>query len=197
VDPWSIVSIAAGYLIGSVGFGAVVPRIRGVDIYSVGSGNPGASNVLRSMGKSTAAVVLVGDLLKGFGAAALGGLAGGATVGCGAGLAAVIGHCYPIWHRFRGGKGVATAGGMTIWLEPMLGLILMAMWVVITLVAKRASVASLLLAVLLVPGLVLFGTRGWSLAWAGGAALLVLYRHRGNLLRLLRGTEHTIEGSPA
>ena len=91
------------------------------------------------------------------------------------------------------GKGVAAAGGMTVWL----GQILMAVWAVTTLVAKRASVASLLLAVLLVPGLVLFGQRDWSLLWASAAVVLVMYRHRGNVMRLLRGSEHSIEGTAA
>lgn len=193
MDLWSITAFVTAYLIGSIDFGVVVPRLRGVDIYEVGSGNPGATNVLRSMGRGTAAVVLLGDLLKGVVAAALGDLAGGDAAGFAAGFAAVVGHCYPVWHRFRGGKGVATAGGMTLWMEPFLGLILVPMWAVVTATAKKASVASLLLAVLLVPGLALFGHRGWSLVWAGLTSILVLYRHRGNMVRLLRGSEHTIE----
>lgn len=197
MDPWSIVAVVAGYLIGSVDFGVVVARVRGVDIYGVGSGNPGATNVLRSMGRGTAAVVLAGDVLKGVAAAGLGGLAGGDATGFAAGLAAAVGHCYPIWHRFRGGKGVATTGGVTLWMEPVLGAILVPLWALVTAVARKASVASLLLAVLLVPGLAVFGWRGWPLVWAGAAVALVLYRHRGNVMRLLRGAEHNIEGSPA
>ena len=197
MDPWSIAAVAAGYLIGSVDFGVVVPRLRGVDIYAVGSGNPGATNVLRNMGRSTAGLVLLGDLLKGLGAAALGDIVGGEAVGFAAGFAAVAGHCFPIWHRFRGGKGVAAAGGMVMWMEPILGLILLAVWVGVTMLARKASIASLLLSALLVPGLAFFGHRGWSLMWAGLAVALVMYRHRGNIERLVRGSEHTIEGSPA
>ncbi|MBU1227563.1 MAG: glycerol-3-phosphate 1-O-acyltransferase PlsY [Actinobacteria bacterium] len=196
MDPWSIAAVVAGYLIGSVDFGVVVPRLLGVDIYEIGSGNPGTTNVLRSMGRGAAVVVLVGDILKGLGAAALGAATGSEAAGFAAGLAAVVGHCYPIWHRFKGGKGVATSAGMMLWMSPILGAILLTTWALITLVAKRASVASLLMAIALVPGLVIAGHRGWPLIWAGAASLLILYRHRENIVRLLSGSEYTIEESP-
>ena len=112
MDAWDIAAIVAGYLLGSVDFGVIVPRLLGVDIYGTGSGNPGATNVLRTMGRKEAALVLLGDLAKGVGAAALGSWAGGPVIGFAAGLAAVVGHCFPVWHRFKGGKGVAAAGGM-------------------------------------------------------------------------------------
>ena len=196
VDLWSIAAVLAGYLIGSVDFGVILPRLWGVDIYDVGSGNPGTTNVLRSLGRVAAAAVLAGDILKGFAAAVLGYWAGGEAAGFAAGWAAVLGHCYPIWHRFRGGKGVATAGGMVLWLSPVLGAILLPAWGLITAVLKKASVASLALAVALVPGLWIAGHRGWSLVWAGAASVLILYRHKDNIARLLAGSEHTIEESP-
>lgn len=186
----------AGYLIGSTDFGVIVPRLFGVDIYGVGSGNPGTTNVLRTMGKGAAAAVLAGDMLKGLAAAALGTLAGPDAVGFAAGFAAVVGHCFPVWHRFKGGKGVATAGGMILWMAPIVGAILVPAWAVITAILKKASVASLLLATAMVPSLAAAGRRGWSLIWAAGAALLILYRHSGNISRLLTGSEHTIEESP-
>lgn len=192
MDVPALLSVLAGYLIGSVDFGVIVPRIGGVDIYSAGSGNPGATNVLRSMGRAAAAAVLVGDLLKGLAAGALGDLVGTEALGFAAGFAAVVGHCFPVWHRFRGGKGVAAAGGALFWLEPLLGVILLAVWAGTVGLTRRASVASLTLAVLYVPGLVLFEHRAWSLIWAGAAALLIVIRHWGNIWRLVSGSEHTI-----
>ncbi len=193
VDPWSVAAVAAGYFIGSIDFGVILPRLFGVDIYSVGSGNPGTTNVLRTVGRGLAAATLLGDLAKGVTSAMLGDLAGGPGVGFAAGFAAVVGHCYPAWHRFRGGKGVATAGGALLWLEPILGAILIGLWALLVAVTRRASIASLALAVLVVPGLVLFEHRGWSLAWAGAIAVLVIFRHRGNIRRLIAGSEHQIE----
>jgi glycerol-3-phosphate acyltransferase PlsY len=193
VDLWSIAAVVAGYLIGSVDFGVILPRLRCVDIYDVGSGNPGTTNVLRTMGKTAAALVLVGDILKGLAAAVLGWWAGPEAAGFAAGFAAVVGHCYPLWHRFKGGKGVATTGGMVLWMSPVLGAILVPAWAVITALLRKASVASLLLATALVPGLWIAGHRGWSIGWASATAVLVLYRHRSNIVRLLTGSEHTIE----
>lgn len=193
VEPSAVVVVIAGYLLGSVDFGVIVPRLRGVDIYAAGSGNPGATNVLRTMGKKAALAVMLGDLGKGLAAAALGDLVVGEAAGFAAGFAAVVGHCFPIWHRFHGGKGVATAAGAIAWLEPPLGIGLLLVWFVLTAVAKRASLASLLMASALVPGIALFGHRGWSLGWASAAALLVIARHHENIRRLLGGSEHRIE----
>jgi glycerol-3-phosphate acyltransferase PlsY len=193
VEPWSVAAIVLGYFIGSIDFGVILPRLFGVDIYSVGSGNPGTTNVLRTMGRGLAAATLLGDIAKGFSAALLGDLAGGPAIGFAAGFTAVVGHCYPVWHRFRGGKGVATAGGAALWLEPVLGAILIGIWALLVVLTKRASVASLSLAALFIPGLVLFGHRGWSLVWASAIGALVLFRHRGNILRLIAGAEHQIE----
>ncbi|MCB2224454.1 MAG: glycerol-3-phosphate acyltransferase, partial [Actinobacteria bacterium] len=141
---------------------------------------------------------LIGDLLKGLGAAALGAAAPGAAAdpaatGYAAGFAAALGHCYPVWHRFKGGKGVATTGGAVLWMAPVVGAILVGSWAAVTVATRKASVASLLLALALVPSLALAGRRGWALVWMGAAALLILYRHHGNIARLLAGSEHGIE----
>ena len=192
VDVPSILAVVAGYFIGSIDFGVIVPRLQGVDIYRLGSGNPGASNVLRSLGRKSAALVLLGDLLKGVVAATIGDLVGTEAVGFAAGFAAVTGHCFPVWYRFRGGKGVATAGGMLLWMEPLFGVLMIALWGGLVALTKRASVASIALAVACVPGLMAFGHRGWSLVWAGATGLLVLGRHWGNIRRLASGEEHTI-----
>jgi glycerol-3-phosphate acyltransferase PlsY len=193
VDLPAVLAVAAGYLIGSIDFGVIVPKLAGIDIYGVGSGNPGTTNVLRAMGRKAAAAVLLGDLAKGFAAALLGDLVGGEVVGFAAGFAAVLGHCFPVWHRFRGGKGVATAGGAVLWLVPPAGAVLLAVWVGIVALAKRSSVASLLVAAGLVPVVALFGGRGVSLAWAGATAALIVGRHHANIRRLVTGEESAVE----
>lgn len=191
----SVLVVVTGYLIGSVDFGVVIPRLFGVDIYSAGSGNPGASNVLRTMGRGYAAAVMVGDIAKGAAAAALGDLLIGEAVGFAAGFAAVLGHCFPLWHRLRGGKGVAAAAGMTLWLEPLLGVGMLAAWGILVALTRKASVASLLVVLAYVPALKAFGHDGWSLVWAALVAVLVIVRHHGNIRRLLSGAEFSVEGS--
>ncbi len=193
MDGTTVAVVATGYLIGSMDFGVVIARMRGVDIYSMGSGNPGASNVLRSMGRGTAALVVLGDIGKGIGAAAMGDLIVGEPTGFAAGAAAVLGHCFPVWHGFRGGKGVATAAGLTLWLEPLLGVAMLLAWGLLVWLTRRASVASLVVVSAFVPAYAAFGHRQWSLVWAAATAALVIARHHGNIRRLLSGAEHTVE----
>lgn len=197
MDAAAIAAVVGGYLIGSIDFGVILPRLRGVDIYGAGSGNPGTTNVLRSMGRTAAALVLLGDLAKGFLAAMAGDLIGGTVVGFAAGAAAVLGHCFPIWHRFRGGRGVATTGGMTLWLSPLLFVVLVGVWAIVVALTRRASLASLAAAVVFITGVGAQGHCGWVLAWAGGATLLVVVRHVPNIRRLLAGNENRIEEEPA
>jgi glycerol-3-phosphate acyltransferase PlsY len=189
----TIAVVLGGYLIGSVDFGVILPRLRGVDIYLKGSGNPGASNVLRSMGRGMAGAVVVGDLAKGFVAAMAGDLVVGEVVGFAAGFAAVLGHCFPIWHRFHGGKGVSAAAGVIVWLEPLAGVGFLVAWALIVAATKKASIASIIVAVSLVPVLAVFGHRGWALVWAGAIGLLVVIRHQANIRRLLDGSEFRVE----
>ncbi|MGB5169290.1 MAG: glycerol-3-phosphate 1-O-acyltransferase PlsY [Acidimicrobiia bacterium] len=197
-----LIPLAVAYLIGSIDFGVIVPRVLGVDIYSVGSGNPGTSNVLRSLGKGPAALVLLGDGAKGALAAAIGTVWAGTvssfmsaeTLAVACAFAAVVGHIAPIWHKYRGGKGVATAIGAAIYLAPIFGLILAVLWLIVTLVFKVASVASLGAMLLYVPGLALSGYRGWALVWAAAIAVLVIVRHIPNIRRLASGSERTVAG---
>lgn len=189
-----VVVVVLAYLIGSIDFGVIVPRVLGVDIYAEGSGNPGASNVFRTMGKKAAGLVLAGDALKGLAAAAIADVSVGGVTVFAAGLAAVAGHVFPAWHRFRGGKGVAAAIGVVLWVEPVLGAILAIGWLAIVLATKKASLASLVAIAVVVPGLAVAGRRGAELWWAVAMAALVVYRHRGNIGRLLTGKERSMEG---
>ncbi len=148
--------VVAAYLLGSVDFAVLVARAKGVDIYSVGSGNPGTANVLRTVGRGAAAMVMAGDLLKGVVAAAAGQLiTGDIVVGYAAGAAAVLGHCFPIWHRFKGGKGVATGAGMILWLAWPAFIVVVVVWVAVVALTRISSIASVTGAILVVPALLL------------------------------------------
>jgi glycerol-3-phosphate acyltransferase PlsY len=105
---------------------------------------------------------------------------------------AVLGHCYPVFHRFRGGKGVATGGGVVLFAEPLAGLILTALWVAIAKVGKVASIASLVVTVASLPILVWQGVVGWALFWFGVMLGLVIYRHRGNISRIMKRREPSV-----
>lgn len=182
-------AILIAYLIGSVNFGIIVASMQGIDIRSAGSGNPGTSNILRTLGKKSAAVVLIGDALKGAAAAALGALWIGGTFGWVTLFAAVIGHAFPIWHGFKGGKSVATAIGGVIYLDPVVGAILAVIWVVILLVWKTASIGSLVVMALLVPTIALSGGTRAEIAWSAAIAVFVIVRHSSNIERLVQGDE--------
>ncbi|MGI9643166.1 MAG: glycerol-3-phosphate 1-O-acyltransferase PlsY [Acidimicrobiia bacterium] len=188
-----IIAVVAAYLLGSVNFGIIVAAGAGVDIRSVGSGNPGTSNVLRVLGKRLAAVVLIGDGLKGAAAAAIGALAVDPEFGYVTLLAAVIGHSFPIWHRFKGGKSVATAIGGFIYLAPAVGLVIGIAWLIIVLVWKTASIASIAAMLIVVPGLALAGRTTTELVWATVIALFVVARHAGNVRRIATGSERTVQ----
>ena len=187
----SVILIGIGaYLLGSVNSAVLVARSRGVDIYAQGSGNPGASNAYRTMGKSAAVLVYGGDLLKGFGPALAGLLIAGNAVAFAAGFLAVLGHCYPLYHRFRGGKGVATAGGAVLATIPLAAVGLLAIYLLIVSTTRISSLGSLAVLVLAVPTAALLGVRGWALGWLSLTILLVFYRHRANIGRLLGGREN-------
>ena len=187
-------ALIGAYLIGSLDFAFVVAQAKGVDITAVGSGNPGTSNVLRTLGRGPAAMVLIGDMLKGFIAAALGWLAAGGgdvatqPLAWAAGFLAVVGHAFPLFHRFRGGKGVATGGGVLIFAVPLVAFA----WGVVARVWKVASVASLFGLVLTIPGVILSGVRGHSLAWFSAMLVLIIWRHRPNIQRMLSGSEEKV-----
>jgi len=187
-----LVLVIAAYLLGSVNSGVLVARSRGVDIYSEGSGNPGTSNVMRVLGKRLAVVVLLGDGAKGAVAAAIGALLVDPAFGYVTLLAAVVGHAVPVWHRFRGGKSVATAIGGLLYLAPLVGVVLAGIWIVSLVVWKTASIGSLVAMALMVPLLAITGRRGSELVWSAAIAILVTVRHAGNIKLLLRGSERKV-----
>lgn len=190
-------ALVAAYLVGSIDFAVVVARMHGVDIHEVGSGNPGASNVLRTLGKAPAAMVFLGDTLKGVVAAAMGMVASGVADpqvqwAFAAGFAAVLGHCYPIFHRFRGGKGVATAAGLLMFTLPLVGLIDAALWALMARLTKTASISSLVVMAVTIPLALWQGIGSIALIWLLATIALIVWRHKVNIQRMVRGDEQKV-----
>jgi glycerol-3-phosphate acyltransferase PlsY len=190
--------IVAAYLIGSVSFAVVVSKLFGLpDPHSYGSGNPGATNVLRTGNKAAAALTLAGDGIKGFVAVwlanRLGASWGDASLAtAGAALAVFVGHLYPLFHGFAGGKGVATAAGIAFALSWQLGLALIAVWLVVA-VAFRFSSLAALVATIAAPPLGFYFIGNWPEAWSLiPIAALLLWRHRVNIGKLIAGEERRI-----
>lgn len=191
-------ALVAAYVVGSIDFAVIVARMHGVDIHEVGSGNPGASNVLRSIGRLPAAMVLIGDTLKGVIGAAMGMIAAGSVDFQSewaflAGFAAVVGHCYPVFHRFKGGKGVATGLGVLFFTVPWVGLIVVVAWLILVKLTKTASISSLIVVGVSIPLAIWQGVTGMSLVWLLATVVLVVWRHRANIQRVFRGSEQKVQ----
>jgi glycerol-3-phosphate acyltransferase PlsY len=191
VDPWWLLVVPA-YLLGTFPTAILVGRRRGVDPTAEGSRNPGASNTFRTMGRRAGALVLLGDLAKGAIAAGAGLATGNRAVAVACGLAAVLGHVVPITRGFRGGKGVATAAGMTLVLLPLPALVLAALWLVAVRVSGAAAAGSILIAVGLPVAAAVVGRPAGEVAAFALCGVLVVARHRGNIGRLRRGEERSL-----
>ena len=184
--------VPIAYLLGSLPFGYWLPRIfRGEDIRASGSGNVGASNVFRVYGRRLGAAVAMLDVAKGFAAALLGLEVGGALVGVLAGAAAMIGHARPIFLRFqKGGKMVATGGGATFALAPLVAFCCIGIWLAVFVLTRYASLASIATALALTVLVVFFGYPWPIVVFGIAGAAAVIFVHRQNIRRLLAGTEH-------
>jgi glycerol-3-phosphate acyltransferase PlsY len=187
--------ILAAYLIGSISFAVIVSRWFGLpDPRTYGSKNPGATNVLRSGRKAAAILTLAGDGLKGWLAVALA-KALAPAYGFGEGTIALVavavflGHLYPVFFRFIGGKGVATAAGVLFALDPWLGLGLLAIWLVLAVGLKLSSLAAMAATVAALPLAWWLGMPAVFLLAIAVIALLLVWRHRSNIRKLLAGTE--------
>ena len=195
---YALAAIIAAYLVGSLSFAVIVSRLMGLsDPRSYGSGNPGATNVLRSGNKWAALLTLVLDALKGYAPVMLA-LAWRDRWGFGdmtlalVGLAAFLGHLWPVFFKFQGGKGVATAAGALLALNPLLGVATLLTWIIVAAFFRYSSLASLVAAV--------FAPFYELLIWGGGEimvalvpmCLLLIWRHESNIRKLLSGTESKI-----
>jgi acyl phosphate:glycerol-3-phosphate acyltransferase len=184
--------IAAGYLLGSMPWGYWLPRLLlGVDVRTLGSGNVGATNVWRTLGFKLGVAVAVLDIAKGAAAALLGLWLADDLVAVLAGCAAMAGHWRPLFVRFaRGGKIVATTGGVGLALAPLATLSAAGVWIVVFLVTRYASLASMIAAATLPLFALFYGTSWPVLTFTAGAAVAIVVLHRTNIARLLRGEEH-------
>jgi len=196
-----LLGLAAAYIVGSVDFAVIVARMHGVNIHDEGSGNPGVSNVLRVLGRGPAAMVFIGDTLKGTIGAAFGAIAAYSAFAeadfagpwvWAAGFFAVLGHCYPVFHKFKGGKGVATGAGVLLFTAPIVALIDIVAWGIVVKLTRTASIASMVLMVITLPLLIWQDVPPESLVWAGAIMLLVIWRHKGNIGRMIKGREEKV-----
>lgn len=192
---WGLLPLA--YLLGTFPSAVMVARSKGIDITAVGSRNPGASNVARTMGTGWGILVFALDGLKGAIPAAVGLALDEPKAAYALVAAAVIGHMYPVTRRFVGGKGVATVGGAMVVLHPLVFLVLLAVWLLVRRATGKASLGSLVIAVGLPVGVAIEGTPAWELAATCGLAALVLLRHTDNIRRLLSGNELSASHEPA
>jgi glycerol-3-phosphate acyltransferase PlsY len=190
--PYFFAAFAIGYLFGSIPFGLILTRFAGLgDIRNVGSGNIGATNVLRTGRKGLAAATLLGDLLKGTAAVVLMGELWGPNAAILAALGAFLGHLFPVWLRFKGGKGVATFIGCLLGLEPLAALAFGLVWLATAAVTRYSSLSGLVASAATPAVLWWLGERQMAELFVIMAALL-WWRHRENIRRLLARTESRI-----
>ncbi len=188
-----IIVVIISYLLGSVPFAYIMIRLfKGIDIRKVGSGNVGSTNALRTAGKRVALAALLGDLLKGLAAAWIGLQTSGEMLAAVCVLAAVIGHCWPVFIGFKGGKGMATTAGAILLLMPKVFLFLAIIFVLIVFFSRYVSLASVSVAVLLPLTALFFSQPGRYLLVSVILTVLVIYRHRENIERLRNGNERKI-----
>ncbi|MGD9912822.1 MAG: glycerol-3-phosphate 1-O-acyltransferase PlsY [Rhizobiaceae bacterium] len=186
-----LIAFAFGYLLGSIPFGLILTRAAGLgDVRSIGSGNIGATNVLRTGNKGLAAATLLLDALKGTAAVLIAGY-WGPEAAMAAGLGAFLGHLFPVWLGFKGGKGVATYIGVLAGLSWQAGLVFAAAWLIVAAVTRYSSLAALVAAVAVPVYLLIVGATDLAIFFAV-LTVIVFWKHRANIERLLAGSESRI-----
>ena len=192
---WILVLLLS-YLLGCFQTGVIISRTKNVDIRSKGSKSTGTTNVFRVLGAKASLLTFVGDILKGVLSCLLGMWLLGNAGASMAGLAVITGHMFPVFSRFRGGKGVATSLGTSLVMNPALGLILLAVSAVGIAITRIVSIFSLLsLVAFAVVNSFLCGGDGFEIAYSIAAAALVVFAHRSNIQRILSGTENRLDFS--
>lgn len=193
---WVLALVLLAYLLGTFPSADLVARRYGVDVTKEGSGNPGASNVVRLLGWKAGALVLFLDAAKGAIAAGVGLAIDGHRGAWILGVAAVVGHVFPVWRKFKGGRGVATGAGVFIVVYPGVTIVLALIWVIIARGLHKASVASLTVALLAPVIVIVRGGSALDIVIVCLVALLLVLRHASNLKRLFRGEEHGLGDRP-
>ncbi|MEP6915843.1 MAG: glycerol-3-phosphate 1-O-acyltransferase PlsY [Acidobacteriota bacterium] len=190
-----MLQILFGYLAGSVPFAFLLARRAGIDVRIAGSGNVGAANVLRTTGAWRGLLVMALDVAKGMAAVLIVQLlSGGSALAALTGAAAIVGHIYPVWLRFHGGKGVAVAAGVFSLLSPVATGVAATLFLVTVWITRYVSLGSIAAALALPPAAWWAGAPRVVVVAAAGAGILILFRHRANLQRLRLGTERKMGG---
>jgi len=188
-----MLAVVLGYLAGSVPFAYLLARRRGIDVRVAGSGNVGAANVLRTTGAWRGIIVMALDVAKGAAAVAIASmLASGTALIALTGAAAVVGHIYPVWLRFHGGKGVAVAAGVFTMLSPAAAGTAALLFLLVAWITRYVSLASMAATMALPPAAWILGSPLPVVMVAAGTAILILFRHRTNWHRLRSGTERRV-----
>jgi glycerol-3-phosphate acyltransferase PlsY len=188
----AVLAILIGYLIGSCPFGYWAGLLKGIDLRKEGSGNTGGTNAVRVLGPRIGIPVIVLDVLKGTAAVLIASSFGGTGAGVLAAVAAVLGHAFPIFLRFRGGKAVATGAGAMFGLAPEIALGVTILWLVVALLTRYVSVASMIAALAFVVSAILTGQPWPVVAFTVFGTCIVFWRHRTNIARLRAGTENRV-----
>ena len=188
----NLLAVAIGYLLGSCTFGYWAGRLRGIDLRDEGSGNTGGTNAVRVLGPKVGIPVIALDILKGTAAVVIAGHLGGTGTEVLAGTAAVLGHTFPLFLRFRGGKAVATGAGAMLGLAPAIAVAVFVLWIALGLITRYVSVASMLSAVAFMLAAIVTDEPWPVIAFTVFASGVVFWRHRGNLARLRDGTENRL-----
>lgn len=187
-----VVVLVLGYLLGSIPFGLILTRFAGLgDLRSIGSGNIGATNVLRTGNKKLAAVTLLLDALKATAAALIAQAVFGHNAGLLAGFAAFIGHLFPVWLGFKGGKGVATYIGTLLGVAPLMVLVFAAVWLSVAFITRYSSLSALVATLVIPVALWILGVEEAALVTAA-MTVITYWRHKQNIERLIAGTESKI-----
>lgn len=187
-----IVLIAAGYALGTFPSAILIARANGIDISTFGSGNPGASNVTRALGWRKGIWVYGLDAAKGALAAGLGLWLATRPIAYWAGAAAIVGHMFPVWRGFRGGKGVATGSGVLAVLHPIVGAAAALLWWVVGRMTHKAALASIVTVALVPIGLRIKAAPGWEFVAVAALCALIVVKHTDNIGRLIRREEHSL-----
>ena len=188
-----VLGIIGAYVLGMLPSAIVVARAKGVDITSFGSGNPGASNVARAIGWKYGSLVFVLDAAKGAIPALL--LIGHRPSAYVCGAMAIVGHIFPVTRGFKGGKGIATGGGVLLALHPIIMVIAALSWIAIMKMSKKASIASIAIVPLVIVLLMVTGKPAWEVLAFVGLGLLIEIRHLSNIKRLISGSEPPVTGN--